>query len=69
MEVIIPIRTAMKAAIKAKYREFHKEEIGDIGSTFVRFDNPVKKANKPELPWFNDRSRRIKIGKPNKQKR
>jgi len=69
MEASIPIRTAMSAASRAKYSEFHKEEIGVMGITFVRFVNPVKKAKKFELPWFRDRSKRMKIGKPNKQKR
>jgi len=69
MEVSIPIRTAMRAASRAKYSEFHKEEIGVMGITFVRFANPVKKAKKFELPWFRDRSKRMKIGRPNKQKR
>ena len=69
VEAANPTITAISAASRANCREFHREARGVIGMTFVRFANPVKKPNKPELLALSDLSRRIKIGRPNKQKR
>jgi hypothetical protein len=69
VEAANPIRSAISVARRAKRMEFHREAIGVMGIIFVRFVNPVKKANKPEGPVFIDLSRRAKTGRPNKQKR
>tara|TARA_B100001142_G_scaffold162914_1_gene162918 strand:- start:41 stop:316 length:276 start_codon:yes stop_codon:yes gene_type:complete len=55
-EVSIPMKTAISVARRAKYSEFHKEEIGAIGTTFVRFVKPVKKEKISELPKLSERS-------------
>ena len=55
-EVSSPMKTAISVASRAKYSEFHKEEIGAIGTTFVRFVKPVKKEKISELPKLSERS-------------
>ena len=69
VEAANPIRAAMSEASMANRKEFHREAIGVIGIIFVRCVNPVKKANKPEPSKRSDLSSRMRMGKPNKQKR